>query len=211
MSRLTIALAKGRLLEPSACLLERVGIRSVCGFVDSRRLVAESVDGAYRFLVVKPVDVPTYVEYGIADMGIVGKDVLLEEARDVYEPVDLGLARCRLVVAARCERIGDALLPHRSYRVATKYPNVARRYFQERGIQIETIRLSGSVELAPLTGLADLVLDLVETGKTLAANGLHPIAEVADSSARLIVNRASRKLNAARINAFIERLKGETV
>jgi ATP phosphoribosyltransferase len=182
---LTVALSKGKLLTGAEALFRRVGLP----FPDDpgRRLVVE-LDGL-RFLFVKDMDVPTYVEYGVADCGIAGRDVLLELGSDVYEPLDLGFGRCRLVVA----RPRGRQLESRSstLRVATKYPRVSSAHFLERGISVEVVKLAGSVELAPGLGLSDCIVDVVETGRTLEENGLEQIEEVASSSARFIVNRAS--------------------
>ncbi len=174
-----------------------------------RRLLFETDDGSYRFMVVKPLDVPTYVEYGIADAGIVGGDVLMEVGKDVYQPLDLKFGQCRLVLAGPQERVTWDLSPHSVHRVATKYPNLTKKYFLSKGIQVEVIRLYGSVELGPLTDLAEMVVDLVETGRTLRENGLVPIAEIASSSARLIVNRASHKINLNRISSLVDELRKE--
>jgi ATP phosphoribosyltransferase len=182
---LTIALSKGKLLAGSESLLRRVGLP----FPDDpgRRLVVE-MDGL-RFLFVKDMDVPTYVEYGVADCGIAGRDVLLELGSDVYEPLDLGFGRCRLVVARPRGQEREARSS--TLRVATKYPRVSSAHFLERGVSVEVVRLAGSVELAPGLGLSDCIVDVVETGRTLEENGLEPVEEVAASSARFIVNRAS--------------------
>jgi ATP phosphoribosyltransferase len=181
---LTIALSKGKLLAGSEQLFRRAGLPFPS--TDGRRLVVPADD--LRFLFVKDMDVPVYVEYGVADCGIAGRDVLLETGSDVYEPIDLLFGRCRLVVA-RSE--GDGGYPASSLRVASKYPKVAAAFFQQRGITAEVIRLAGSVEIAPGLGLADCIVDVVETGRTLRENGLEVVDEVASSSARLIVNRAS--------------------
>jgi ATP phosphoribosyltransferase len=182
---LTIALSKGKLLAGAESLLRRVGLP----FPDDpgRRLVVE-LDGL-RFLFVKDMDVPTYVEYGVADCGIAGRDVLLELGSDVYEPLDLGFGRCRLVVARPRGQQREARSS--TLRVATKYPRVSSAHFLERGVSVEVVRLAGSVELAPGLGLSDCIVDVVETGRTLEENGLEPVEEVAASSARFIVNRAS--------------------
>lgn len=194
---LTVALSKGKLLSGSAALFRRAGLAFPED--EGRRLVVE-MDGL-RFLFVKDMDVPTYVEYGVADCGIAGRDVLLELDADVYEPLDLGFGRCRLVVARRRDLPLDPGR-HSLVRVATKYPRVAARHFLERGFSAEVVRLSGSVEIAPGLGLADCIVDVVETGRTLEANGLVPVEEVASSSARFIVNRASyhaRRADVARL------------
>jgi ATP phosphoribosyltransferase len=182
---LTVALSKGKLLSGTEALFRAAGLPFPEG--EGRRLVVET-DGL-RFLFVKDMDVPTYVEYGVADCGIAGRDVLLETASDVYEPLDLGFGRCRLTVA----RPRGAADTNRAstVRVATKYPRVASAYFLARGQSVEVVKLAGSVELAPGLGLADCIVDVVETGRTLVENGLEEVEDVAASSARLIVNRAS--------------------
>ena len=198
---LTIALSKGKLLSGAEALWRRAGL----AFPDAegRRLVVP-VDG-FRFLFVKDMDVPTYVEYGVADCGIAGLDVLLETGADVLQPVDLGFGRCRLVVAAPR---GTAFDYRRAatIRIATKYPRIATAHFLERGVSAEVVRVHGSVELAPGLGLADGIVDVVETGRTLEENGLVPIEEVAASSARLIVNRASQHARREALHSLIDRL-----
>jgi ATP phosphoribosyltransferase len=184
--RVTVALAKGRLLAGAEALFRRAGLPFPDG--EGRRLVAD-LDGL-RFLFVKDMDVPTYVEYGVADCGVAGRDALLESESDVYEPLDLGFGRCRMVVA-RPRGSGFDYRRAASVRVATKYARLTRAHFLERGVSAEVVRLSGSVEIAPGLGLADCIVDLVETGRTLAENGLEAVEEVAASSARLIVNRAA--------------------
>jgi ATP phosphoribosyltransferase len=183
---LTIALSKGKLLAGTEALFRRCSLPFPSG--ESRRLVVAA--SHLRFLFVKDMDVPTYVEYGVADCGIAGRDVLLESGAEVLEPVDLGFGRCRLVVAAPA---GAASRPGRSAttRVATKYPRVTTQYFLGRGLSVEVVKLLGSVEIAPGLGLADCIVDVVETGRTLAENGLEALETVAESSARLVVNRAS--------------------
>ncbi len=205
---LTLALPKGRLLQPALEMFRRMGLDGLD--VDSRKLILSDERHGLRFLVLKPADVPTYVQYGAADLGIVGKDILLEQEPDVYEPLDLGFGFCRLVVAepqALWER--DDPSKWSWVRVATKYPALTERYFSERGIQVEMIRLDGSVELAPLVGLADRIVDLVQSGETLRANGLVEVAEIIRSTARLIVNRASLKTEYSPVSQLIERLKKE--
>ena len=206
MDQLTVALPKGRLLPPSIDLFERIGVTITDYESKSRRLVFDADDGRYRFVIAKPFDVPTYVEYGIADVGIVGSDVLMEEDHDVHEPLELRFGECRLVLAAPRDRADHELPLHSVHRVATKYPNLTQRYFASRGIQVETIKLYGSVELAPITGLSEMIVDLVQTGRTLEENGLVPIAEIAKASARLIVNRASHKIRLKEIGALINAL-----
>lgn len=205
--QIAIALPKGRLLADTLALFEATGIHGVEGLTESRRLMCEDATGAYRFLVLRPADIPTYVEYGATDMGVVGKDILLEQERDVYEPLDLKFGKCRLVVAQpkilenRGRPVGFS-----SLRVATKYPNLTERYFTDQGVQVEIIRLSGSIELAPLGGLCERIVDLVTTGRTLQENGLEETEQIATSTARLIVNRAALKTKYREIRALIDRL-----
>jgi ATP phosphoribosyltransferase len=198
---LTIALSKGKLLPGATELFRRAGVP----FPEEpgRRLVVEQE--GLRFLFVKDADVPTYVEHGVADCGIAGRDVLLEAGSDVYEPLDLGFGACRLVVAWPRGANGD---PRSSaLRVATKYPRVATRHFLERGVSVEVVRLAGSVELAPGLGLSDCIVDVVETGGTLEANGLVAVEDVAASSARFIVNRASFHAHREDVAALMARLR----
>lgn len=205
---IAIALPKGRLLSPVMTLFEGIGITCLRAFADSRRLICEDTDRHLQFLTLKPADIPTYVEYGAADMGIVGKDQLLEQCRDVYEPLDLRFGACRLVVAepAELQKQDD---PHSwsHLRLATKYPHLAEAYFSRKGIQAEIIKLNGSLELAPLVGLAERIVDLVETGQTLKENGLVEVEEIAKATARLIVNRASLKTKYHRVQALIEQMR----
>ena len=200
---ITIAIGKGRLQGATLDLFARAGVSVAEEEISSRRLAVEDSLGRYRFIFVKPTDVPVYVEHGIADCGIVGRDVLLEANADLLMPLDLKLARCRMVVAARN---GDALGKRGMLRVATKYPRIAASHFGERGIPVEIIQLSGSVELAPVLGLADCIVDLVETGRTLKENGLHVVEEILESTARLVVNRASYQLKSAALTELIESL-----
>ena len=204
-STLTIALSKGKLFEPAMELLARVGLisRKISG--ESRRLVFENPASATTIMIVRPSDVPTYVEYGAVDAGIVGADVLMEQATDVYEPLDLGFGACRLAVAAPAGIKSNGRVS--KLRVATKYPNVTERHFTHKGIPIEIIKLYGSIELAPMVGLADCIVDLISTGNTLKAHHLVVKEIIASSTARLIVNRASLKLKYQRINQLIEALR----
>ena len=205
---LTLALPKGRLLDPTLQLLSAMGIEGLAA--DTRRLLLTDASRDLRFIFLKPADIPTYVEYGAADLGIVGKDILAEQQPDVYEPVDLGFGFCRLVVAESRELWErDDPTKWSWVRVATKYPSLTERYFSERGIQVEMIRLDGSIELAPLVGLAERIVDLVQSGDTLRANGLVEVAEIMTSTARLIVNRASLKTAHARVNALIAGMRQE--
>jgi ATP phosphoribosyltransferase len=200
---ITIAIGKGRLQDKGLELCARAGIAISSDELMSRRLAVEDSRGRYRFIFVKPADVPVYVEHGIADCGIVGRDVLLEASADLLVPLDLEFAHCRMVVAARN---GDSLSSQGMLRVATKYPRIAASYFGEQGIPVEIIELSGSVELAPVLGLADCIVDLVETGRTLEENGLHVVAEIVESTARLVVNRASYQLKSDAITELIQSL-----
>src|SRR5215831_4254116 len=206
---LTLALPKGRLLRPALELLRRTGFEGLPED-ESRRLLFADPTGRLRVLILKPLDVPTYVEHGAADLGIVGKDVLLEQEPDVYEPLDLGFGVCRLVVAEPRELWErDDPAKWSWVRVATKYARMTERYFSDRGIQVEMVRLDGSIELAPLVGLADRIVDLVQSGETLRANGLVEVAEILTSTARLIVNRASLKTGHARVSALIHAIRQE--
>jgi ATP phosphoribosyltransferase len=203
---LVIAVAKGRFLKPSLDLLHRAGIRFEEDVEESRKLIFDSPDGECRVIVVKPVDAPTYVEYGAADVGIAGRDVLLESKADVLRPLDLGFGRCKIVLAAPQDTAEDAS-EGGLVRVATKYPNVALAYFNGRGVPVEIIPLSGSIELAPLVRLADRIVDLVETGQTLRENGMKVIDVIADSSACLMINRASYQTKKKEIAGMIDTLE----
>lgn len=202
---LTIAIAKGRMQDDALALLERAGVRLSEDARNSRRLAITDDSGRYRFIFVKPADVPVYVEHGIADCGVVGRDVLLESRADLLLPLDLGIARCRIVVAA-----ADAEIMTRSLgmlRVATKYSQIAATHFGSRGIPVEIIQLSGSVELAPALGLADLIVDVVETGRTLRENGLKVVEVIAESTGRLVVNRASYQLKSDAVTQLVQALE----
>ena len=202
MSRaLTIAVPKGRILTPLAALLGRAGMDAHDLLTDDRTLIRDV--GGVRFLLLKPDDVPTYVEYGVADLGVCGRDVLVERASEVYQPLELGIGRCRMIVAGLAAKPFDGDLP----RVGTKYPRTAAAHFARRGVQAEVVFLQGSVELAPVTGLADLIVDLVETGTTLAKNGLVEREEVAKVSSVLVANRACYKLRHAEIAPLVARLR----
>ncbi len=207
MRYLTIALSKGRLADMSIELMEKLGIDCSEYRNASRKLIFTDEKSRIKFFLVKPADVPTYVEYGAADMGIVGKDTLLEEGRHLYEVLNLGFAACRMVVAGPAELEGklDSL---NNKRVATKYPRIAREYFEhKRRESIEVIKLNGSVELAPLVGLSEVIVDLVESGRTLKENGLVVLDTIADISARMVVNRVSMKMESERINGIIDGLR----
>ena len=196
---ITIGVPKGRVLSQLAPLLRRVGVGTDDVLADDRRLIRTDEATGLRFLLLKPDDVPTYVEYGAADVGIVGRDVLLEREYDLYTPVDLGVGRCRLMIAGVPDRPGTG----RTLRVATKFPNVATRYYAGRGIPVEIVFVQGSVELAPLTGLSDVILDLVESGETLRQNGLATLEHVADVTSVVAVNRAAFKLKQDRIGPLL--------
>lgn len=204
---LRVALPKGRMMEEALLLFERLGSGIAPEDRGSRRLILPSADGRFEFLPVKSVDVPTYVESGVADAGVVGLDVLLETGPDVLHPLDLRFGGCRLAVAAP----GGTPYPHLpggvTPRVATKYVESARRFFASRGVQVELVRISGSVEIAPLLGLSHWIVDLVQTGRTLEENGLAVLEEVSRSSARLIVNRASHKLRLEEHQRLIAQLE----
>jgi ATP phosphoribosyltransferase len=200
---LTIAISKGRLQEDTLSLFARAGIEADESALSSRRLLIKAKDGRCSFVFVKPADVPTYVEYGVADAGVCGRDVLLESHAEVHEPLDLKLGFCRIAVAGRREVVGEDYNLLATVRVATKYPRITADYFHSRGIPIEVIPLSGSVELAPLLGLSDRIVDLVGTGRTLRENGLEVIDVITESTARLIVNRASFHLKREEISRLI--------
>ena len=204
MTELTIAIAKGRLQGETLNLLIGAGLSFSSETLKSRRLAIEDESGRYRLIFVKPADVPVYVEHGIADCGIVGRDVLLESDADLLQPLSLSIGACRIVVAARNDQPVNQL---GMLRVATKYPRIAARHFGEGGVAVDLIELSGSVELAPVLGLADCIVDLVETGKTLQENGLSIVEVISESTARLVVNRASYQLKAKAIGQFIRSLE----
>ncbi len=202
---LNVALAKGRLADSCADVFLKCGIRAEILKEETRKLVLETPDGAFRFFFVKPADVPTYVEYGIADIGIVGKDTLLEAGADLYEMLDLKFEKCKLCVAGFPDKKDFADAAH--LRVATKYVNTAKKLFFSRGEDVEIIKLNGSIELAPLTGLADVIFDIVQSGGTLRANGLAVLEEVFDISARLVANKVSLKTKASEILPLIAQMK----
>lgn len=202
---ITIAIGKGRMQDSALTLLARAGIRVSDDAVNSRRLALVDESGQYRFIFVKPADVPVYVEHGIADCGIVGRDVLLESEADLLLPLDLGISRCRIVVAAADANAMTNV--QGMIRVATKYSQIARAHFGARGIPVEIIQLSGSVELAPALGLADMIVDLVETGVTLRENGLTVVDEIAVSTGRLVVNRASYQLKTEEVAQLVRALE----
>ncbi|MDA0760488.1 MAG: ATP phosphoribosyltransferase [Proteobacteria bacterium] len=204
---LVIALSKGRPLAQQLALLQRLGIEPSEDITTSRKLVVKGNHPQIRLMVLRGHDVATYVEHGIADIGIVGKDVLLEFPGDnFYEPLDLKLSQCQLIVAGL---IDEKPLPRR-LRVATKFIETAKRFYASEGTQIDMIRLTGGLELAPVMGLADRIVDIVETGSTLVANGLEPKAFICDISSRLIINKVAFKTKQPMIDRFIESMMAET-
>ena len=201
---ITIAIAKGRMQDDALAVLARAGVCFNGYSTTSRCLISADETGDYRAIFVKPADVPVYVEHGIADCGVVGRDVLLESQSDLLLPLDLGIARCRLVVAA----ISPNEIKHKGMlSVATKYPQLTADYFGARGTPVEIIRLSGSVELAPSLGLCDAIVDLVETGRTLRENGLSVVDVITESTGRFVVNRASYQLKAENIARLLSALE----
>lgn len=205
---LTFALGKGRLAKKALELFERIGI--TCEEMkdqDTRRLIFVNEELKLRFFLAKGPDVPTYVEYGAADIGVVGKDTVLEERRNIYEVLDLGFGRCRMCICGP-ESAGELLRHHAQIRVATKYPHIAKDYFYNRKHQtVEIIKLNGSIELAPIVGLSEVICDIVETGSTLRENGLIVLEEVCPLSARMVVNQVSMKMENERITKLISDLK----
>ncbi len=202
MTALTLALSKGRILDEVLPLLARAGVQPDEDPLKSRKLEFATNRAGLRLLVIRAADVPTFVEYGAADLGVAGKDVLMEHGGgNLYEPLDLGIARCRLMVAGKPDAL--AQLRGRRPRVATKYVELTRRHFARKGEQVELIKLYGSMELAPLVGLADLIVDLVDSGNTLKANGLVPLETIAEISSRLVVNQAAMKMKHAAVCELI--------
>lgn len=199
---LTIAIPKGRVTKVLVPLFRAAGLDTTALADDDRKLVRQSADGSLRFLLLKPDDVPTYVEYGAADLGVSGRDVLRERRCDLYQPLDLGIGRCRMVVAAPA----GATLPDVP-RVATKFPRIATEYYASLGIQAEIIYVGGSVELAPIVGLSDAIVDLVESGATLRENGLSEVATIFDVSSVLVANRSLFKLRHEEIQPLLEKLR----
>jgi len=205
---ITFALAKGRLAEQAFSLLENLGIDCSEPRNPGRQLVLWDKKNNIRFILVKPSDVPTYVDHGVADFGVVGKDTLLEAGRPLYEVLDLTFGRCRLCIAGYADQTHQSAT-RATFRVATKYPSVARSFYDAKGQTIEIIELHGSIELGPVIGLSDVILDIVESGSTLKANGLTVLEEVCDCSARLVVNRVSMKTKRERIRQLIDGLAAE--
>ena len=202
--KLTIALSKGRIFKDTLPLLKHAGIEPIDDPETSRKLILDTTVDHIKLVIVRATDVPTYVEYGAADIGVSGKDVLLEHGGEgIYEPVDLNIACCKLMVAG----YPDFVKPVSRLRIATKFVKSARKYYAEKGEQVEIIKLYGSMELAPIVGLADVIVDLVDTGNTLRANGLEPLEHIADISSRLVVNKASLKTKSKTIKQFIQRIE----
>ena len=205
---ITIALGKGRLAKTTLKLFEQIGI--TCDEIndpDTRKLIFVNEELKLRFFLAKGPDVPTYVEYGAADIGIVGKDTILEEGRNIYEVLDLGFGKCKMCICGP-ESARELLNHHEQIRVATKYPNIAKDYFYNRKHQtVEIIKLNGSIELAPIVGLSEVICDIVETGTTLRENGLTVLEEVCPLSARMVVNQVSMKMENERITKLIRELK----
>lgn len=208
MRYLTIALAKGRLADHAVELFEKIGI--TCEEMkdkDTRKLIFTNEELKIKFFLSKPSDVPTYVEYGAADIGIVGKDTILEENRRLFEVLDLGIGKCKMCVCGP-ESAAEKLNNHELIRVATKYPNIAKNYFFDKKRQtVEIIKLNGSVELAPIVGLSEVIVDIVETGSTLRENGLKVLEEVCPLSARVVVNQVSMKMENERIARIIDNIR----
>lgn len=207
MDYLTIALPKGKLFLPAANLLAKLGLTAPDLDEKSRKLLINNEEKKVRFIITKTADLPTYVEYGAADIGIIGKDVLLEEKKDVYELLDLKFGFCRLVVAVPQALKREKMSDYAHLRVATKYPQIAESFFHNIGIQVEIIKLNGSIELAPMVGLAEIIVDIVETGRTLKENNLVEIAQIQPATARLIANQVSFKMKFAQINSMVENLR----
>jgi ATP phosphoribosyltransferase len=200
---LTIALSKGRIYKETLPLLEAAGIRPVDDPVTSRKLILDTNLDHVKVVVIRATDVPTFVERGVADLGVAGKDVLMEHGgENLYEPLDLQIARCRMMTAG----VVGAAEPSGRMRIATKYVRSAQDYFASLGQQVEIIKLYGAMELAPLVGLADRIVDLVETGNTLKANGLEPLEEIAQISSRLVVNKAAMKMKSRQVKALIDQM-----
>jgi ATP phosphoribosyltransferase len=206
---ITIALSKGRIFKETLPLLAAAGIVPKDDPEKSRKLILDTNQDDVKLVIIRATDVPTYVQYGAADLGVAGKDVLMEHGGDgLYELVDLKIARCRLMTAGKVDFVmNDISKGGRRLRIATKFINVARRYFAQQGMQVEVIKLYGSMELGPIVGLSDLIVDVVDTGNTLKANGLKPIDHIADISSRLVVNKAALKMQHDRIQSMVDRLR----
>jgi ATP phosphoribosyltransferase len=206
MNQITFALAKGRLAKKAMGILNQLGITCKEMEEQSRKLLFTSDTGNYKFFLSKASDVPTYVDYGAADIGIVGKDTILEENRNVYEVLDLGFGACKMVVAGQPDK-KELLENGKFLRVATKYPHIAKTYFEKRNKPVEIIKLNGSVELGPIVRLSDVIVDIVESGATLKENGLFVLEEITDLSARVIVNTASMKVKHEEIQLLLKQIQ----
>lgn len=206
---LTIALPKGKLFYLAKDLFAKVGFVADNLEEKSRKLVITNEKLKLKFIIAKTADVPTYVEHGAADIGVIGKDVLMEAQKDVYELLDLGFGRCHLMMAVPKDKKRAKLTDYTHTRVATKFPNVAKQFFTSKGMQMEYIKMNGSIELGPIVGLSESIVDIVETGTTLRENNLEEIAFIAEASARLIANRASFKLKFDRISKLVKALEME--
>ncbi len=201
---ITIAISRGRLLKESTEIFIKAGYKIGDILRNTRKLIFDYPEKGIKAMIVRPADVPAYVEYGAADCGIVGKDTLMEERYHLYEPLDLKIGRCKLIVAAPT---GYKINSSKQIRVATKYPRIASAYFSKKGIYAEIVKLYGSVELAPIVGLSDVIIDLTATGETLRKNKLYKIDFIADITARLVVNRVSMKIKSKEMKVFIEKLR----
>ncbi len=206
MSQITFALAKGRLAKKAMSILKEIGITCSEMEEESRKLLFTSDDGRFRFFLAKASDVPTYVDYGAADIGIVGKDTIVEENRNVYEVLDFGFGKCKMAVAGEPTK-RELLASGAFIRVATKYPAIAKSYFEKTNRPVEIIKLNGSVELGPIVGLSDVIVDIVESGKTLEENGLEVLEDIIPLSARCIVNTASMKVKHDEINQLLREME----
>ena len=204
---LTVALPKGKLFSPSAKLLAQAGLSAEGLEESSRKLVLVNEKAKVRFIISKTADVPTYVEYGAADIGVIGKDVLEESGQEVYELLDLGFGHCHLMMAVTEDERRPHLEDYAHTRVATKFPRIAERFFSEHGMQMEYIKLNGSIELGPIVGLSESIVDIVETGTTLRENHLVEIVRIMDATARLISNRVSFQMKFERIHRLVEDLQ----
>lgn len=204
---ITIALPKGKMFKKAVEMLAQCGYTAADVREDSRLLIIENPVDKVRFIITKTVDLPTYVECGAADIGIIGKDVLLEENKDVYELLDLKYGVCRLMLAVPAANIKENFRDYANLRVATKYPHLAKEFFDKQGMQVEIIKLNGSIELAPMVDLADLIVDIVETGTTLKANNLIEIVKIHDSTARLIANRVSFRMKFQKLHQLVKDLE----
>lgn len=209
MQYLTIALPKGKLFYLAKDLFAKVGFVVDNLEEKSRKLVITNEELKLKFIIAKTADVPTYVEHGAADIGVIGKDVLMEAQKDVYELLDLGFGKCHLMMAVPKDKKRAKLTDYTHTRVATKFPNVAKQFFTSKGMQMEYIKMNGSIELGPIVGLSESIVDIVETGTTLRENNLEEIAFIAEASARLIANRASFKLKFDRISKLVKALEME--